>query len=286
VENGEKEGFLVDEITFGTLAEKMLSGILIVSQDQVHYINNAFEQITGYTRADIQDMSPWDMVHPDERTRIRAMGLERFRKGDTVRDYYETQWIHKNGHLIWVEVRAVLLKETDPPKILANIVDITPRKKALATLKQREAELKIQAAKLEESNIALKVILKQRNEEVEDLRKNIQFNFEKLVIPYLDELAGQETLPRNIAYLQTIKENLKEITSPHIRQFSSLYERLSPRQVQVINLVRQGKTSKEIAEIFSVSKATVDFHRNNVRKKLGLNCKKVNLRTYLDLQKT
>jgi PAS domain S-box-containing protein len=274
----------VDEITFGTLAEKMLSGILIVGQSRVYYINNAFEQITGYSREDILDMSPWDMVHPDERTRIRKMGLKRFRKGNDVRDYYETQWIHKEGHLIWVEVRAVLLKNTSPPKILANIVDISARKKALATLKKREEELKIQAANLEETNIALKVILKQRNEEVEELKRNIQFNLEKLVLPYLDNLSAIEIKPQSIAYLQTVKDNLIEITAPHIRKFSSQYARLSPKQIEVINLIRQGKTSKEIADILVISKAAVDFHRSNVRKKLGLNRKKINLQTFLELQ--
>ena len=274
----------IDEITFGTLAEKMLSGILIVGQNRVYYINEAFQKITGYSRTDVLDMSPWDMVHPDERTKIRRMGLKRFRKGSDVRDYYETQWIHKKGHLIWVEVRAVLLKNTSPPKILANIVDISSRKKALASLKKREEELNIQAANLEETNIALKVILKQRNEEVEELKRNIQFNLEKLVFPYLDRLSTIETKPQCIAYIKTVEDNLREITAPHVRKFSSQYARLSPKQVEVVNLIRQGKTSKEIAEILIISKAAVDFHRSNIRKKLGLNGKKINLQTFLDSQ--
>lgn len=273
---------LDDEVTFHTLAEKALNGILIVSHDAIHYTNHAFSEITGYNSSDILEMSPWDMVHPDERLKIRAMGLDRLEKKNAW-DFYETQWIHKDGHKIWVEVRAALLENTNPPKILTNILDISDRKKANAALKRREEDLETQSKKLEETNTALKVILHQRNAESENLKKNIQFNIEQLVMPYLDELAAFQKKPRAKAYLQTIKENLKEITAPHVRRFSSQYESLSPKQVQVINLVRQGKTSKEIAEILGVSKAAVDFHRNNVRKKLKLNHKKVNLRTYLDL---
>ncbi|HHP7234281.1 MAG TPA: PAS domain S-box protein [Desulfobacterales bacterium] len=272
-----------DNITFHTLAEKSLTGILIISRDEIHYVNKKFEEITGYNRFDLLKMSPWDMVHPDERIKIRAQALDRF-DGRSAPDFYETQWIHKNGDKIWVEVRAVLLENTDPPKILANILDTTVRKKAVEKLKRREQDLEIQSKKLEETNTALKVILRQRNAESEELKKNMHFNVEKLIMPYLDELAVYQANSRCSAFLQTIKENLREITAPHIRIFSSQYEKLSPRQVEVINLVRQGKTSKEISEILGVSKAAVDFHRNNIRKKLQLNHKKINLRTYLDLK--
>ena len=72
-----------DEISFHTLAEKSLNGILIVSRGGIHYINAAFTRITGYSRSDILEMSPWDMVHPDERSKIRAMGLDRLERKDT-----------------------------------------------------------------------------------------------------------------------------------------------------------------------------------------------------------
>ena len=153
----------------------------------------------------------------------------------------------------------------------------------METLKRKEEFLKIQSRRLEEMNTALKVILRQRNEETETLQRNIQFNVEKLVMPYLDELIALRTKPKVRAGLQAMKETLLlQITAPHIRAFSSRNRNLSPKQLQVVNLVRQGKTSKQIAEMMGVSKATIDFHRNSIRKKLQLRKKKVNLRTYLD----
>lgn len=282
------EDSIVDEVTFSTLAEKMLSGILIVSKNEIHYINKAFEKITGFSQEDVQRMAPWDMVHEDERENIRELGLLRFEKGARIQDYYEAQWVHKRGHTIWVEVRSVLLKNTRPQKILANIVDITDRKKAQLALEKKKEELRLQAINLEETNTALKVILKQRHKESELLERNIQFNFENLVVPYLNELMSTQTSPgcrQCQSCLKIIKENLKEITAPHIRKYASQYEKLSPKQIQVINLIRQGKTSQEIADILMVSKAAVDFHRNNIRKKLRLKNKKVNLKTFLDMHK-
>ncbi len=272
-----------DSVTFYTLAEEALNGILIVSQDAIHYTNRAFEEITGYSRSDVLKMSPWDMVHPDERLKVRAMGLNRLERRDT-KDYYETQWIHKSGRKIWVEVRASLLENTNPLKILVNIIDISERIKTTNALKQRENAIVAQSKKLEETNTAFKVILQQRNIDLDTVGKNIRFNMEKLIMPYLDELFTYQSNPKCKALIQAVKENLKEITAPHVRKMSTQYERLSPKEIEVINLIRQGKRSKDIAEIMGVSKAAIDFHRNNIRKKLHLQNKKVNLRTYLDLK--
>ena len=260
---------------FSTLVKKSLSGILIVNTHEIRFANEAFEQITGYSQQDLRNMSPWDMVHPEERGKIRALGLARF-KNSSVRESYETRWIHKKGHELWVEVRAVLMEHPEQPEILANIVDITDRKRA-------EADLKVKSRRLEETNTALKILLQQRNEQTEELKKNIVFNVDKLIMPYIDELESFLVKPRNRAYVEAIKENLKEIITPYIRTLSTEYANLTPKQLTVINLIRQGKTTKEIAETLCVSKAAVDFHRHNIRRKLNLTKKKVNLRSFLDL---
>lgn len=265
-----------------TLVEKSLCGILIVSLDKIHFVNEAFEQITGYTKEDVRHMAPWDMVHPDAHDNVRAMGLERF-KGKDIKDYYQTPWIHKNGHKIWMEVRAVLLHGTNPPKILANVIDISERKKTQEELEKRELELKNQSRKLEETNTALKVLLRQRNDEMEELKNTFLFNIEKLVMPYIEEMETSPTTARHKGYVQIIKENLKQIMAPHVRKISTDYANLTSKQIEIINLVRQGKSTKDISEILSMSKAAVDFHRYNIRRKLNLTQKKVNLRTFLDL---
>jgi len=270
------------ETMFHTLVENSLSGLLIISQNRIHFTNRAFEEITGYSREETCTMSPWAMVHPDERKKISALGIKRFR-GRNVKEYYETRWIHKAGHEIWVEVRAVLLEPSDPPKILADILDITARKKAQEALLKREAELDTQSRKLEEINTALKIILRQRNEEIEELRRTVIFNVEKLIMPRIDELATSRMAPRQKAFVLSVKENLREIVAPYVRTLSSQFASLTPKQIEVINLIRQGKLSKEIAEILGVSKAAVDFHRHNIRKKLDILNKKVNLSSFLDI---
>ncbi len=57
---------------------------------------------------------------------------------------------------------------------------------------------------------------------------------------------------------------------------------LTPAEIQIANLIKLGKVNKEIAEIKNLSSRTIEFHRNNIRKKIGIKNKKVNLRTYLN----
>jgi DNA-binding CsgD family transcriptional regulator len=78
-----------------------------------------------------------------------------------------------------------------------------------------------------------------------------------------------------------IKSNINDLISPLASNLSSKYFSLTPSEIQIADLIKHGKTSKEIALMLNVSPKAVSFHRGNLRKKLGLLNKKINLRTYL-----
>jgi DNA-binding NarL/FixJ family response regulator len=71
------------------------------------------------------------------------------------------------------------------------------------------------------------------------------------------------------------------ITSPFFHSLSSNYINLTPKEIQVANLIKDGKTTKEIADIIGVCQGAISLHRDHIRKKMGLNNKKINLNTYL-----
>ena len=78
-----------------------------------------------------------------------------------------------------------------------------------------------------------------------------------------------------------IYSNLNDIVSPLMRSLSARLIKLSPTEIQVINLIKQGKTTKEIAGAMNLATSTIDFHRNNIRGKFGIKNKKINLTSYL-----
>jgi DNA-binding CsgD family transcriptional regulator len=106
-------------------------------------------------------------------------------------------------------------------------------------------------------------------------------NVKELVIPYIEKLKRSRLDSGRMAYVDIIDANLNDIISPFLQKMSLRYTNFTPAEIQVANLIKVGKTSKEIAEILTVSPGTIDTHRNNIRSKLGLNKKKINLRTYL-----
>jgi PAS domain S-box-containing protein len=144
-----------------------------------------------------------------------------------------------------------------------------------------EEELKKKAGMLEETNTALKVLLDHRKRDEEYLSENIICNVQNLLLPYITKLKNNNLKPEELTYLNIIETNLNEILSPFSRSLLSKDGRFTPKELLVINLIKDGRKDKDTAEILNMSLDTVKTHRKNIRKKLGINNKKTNLQTHL-----
>ena len=85
---------------------------------------------------------------------------------------------------------------------------------------------------------------------------------------------------RQKACVSILESNLKDIISPFSRRLAPLYLNLAPEEMEVANLVRHGKTTKQIAEFLTVSTQAIDYHRKNIRNKLGIKNRKTSLRPH------
>ncbi|MBW1700292.1 MAG: PAS domain S-box protein [Deltaproteobacteria bacterium] len=159
--------------------------------------------------------------------------------------------------------------------------DITQMKQALNTLQRKEAELLRQTRKIKKMNTALSVLIEKRIQDKKELEQNVLLNVKTLILPYLQRLKGKFDQDDILKYLNIIESNINEFVSPFANILSSNYTSLTPTEIQVADLIKQGKTSKEIASIFHISSKAVSFHRSNIRRKLGLVNKKINLATFL-----
>jgi DNA-binding CsgD family transcriptional regulator len=130
---------------------------------------------------------------------------------------------------------------------------------------------------IEGRNELLTNLLRQRETEKQDLENTITKNMEKFIKPSLEHLK-KFTDEKNVEFVESL---IEEIIQPVTKKRNSIIGRLTSRELQITEMIKDGKTSKEIAEKLCVTKKAVDFHRTNIRKKLGINGKKVNLRTYL-----
>ena len=269
------------EEKFRTVAEQSPNMIFINKDGQVVYVNQKCEEMMGYKRDEFY--SPGF----DFRTLIAPQSIETvrssFEKHSTGKDIapYEYSLINKKGERIEAIITTKLINYEGARSILGIVTDITERKKAENALKEKDKELEHQALHLEEVNTALKVLLEHREQEKQELEENLLVNIKKLVFPYLEKLDKGKLGAENQTYLNIIKSNLNDLISPLANRLSSNYLALTPTELQITDFIKHGKTSKEIAAMLNVSAKAVAFHRGNIRKKLDLTNKKINLQTYL-----
>jgi len=183
---------------------------------------------------------------------------------------FEKEFLTKTGrtvtHLISVSLQGNI--------ITGAAVDVTDRKRI-------EKELLLKTIHLQETNTAIKVLLQQRQREVDEIRNNFLSNVRHLVEPYLKKLHSTPLSGDQRSVLSVIENNLDLIVSPFIGNLFNAHAGFTPKEVRVATLMRQQIAVKDIAAVMHISASAVNLHRQNIRKKLKLTGKKVNLRTFL-----
>ncbi|MFW6053101.1 MAG: PAS domain S-box protein [Desulfosalsimonas sp.] len=159
--------------------------------------------------------------------------------------------------------------------------EIEERKQAELSLQKHQQELRAQSHHLEEVNTALRVLLKQHEQDQRGLSEMVKRNVEELVHPYLEKIMNTRLDTRQKTLLQILETNLDNIVSPFINRMAAQGGNLTPMEIRVADLIKAGKTNDEISELLLVSKNTVLFHRHNIRSKLDIKNKKINLRGHL-----
>ncbi len=153
---------------------------------------------------------------------------------------------------------------------------------------RRTAELEKRSKEAEEANIALKVLLRNMSqdrdrisERMREMDENLILTIKEMSGPYFEKLENSGLNRKQRELLAVLKKNLDSLADPAMKRLYQGESDLTPAELQVANLVRQGKSNKEMAAILGVSVRTVEFHRDNIRKKLGLKDRRANLRTAL-----
>jgi len=153
-------------------------------------------------------------------------------------------------------------------------VDITSKKKD-------EEKLKKQQKELSETNTALKVLLKRNYESNLETEEKIRLHLTSSILPYLKKLKSLKLNKQAKNAVENIEKSLNDLSEPFSQNLQLLRLQLTPSEIQIANLIRNGKSSKEIAHSLNLSLKTIEFHRKNIRRKLGIKNKKINLQNYI-----
>jgi len=276
-----QESLRKSKTIFQNLVESTSSVICIYSEEAGYlFANPAWEDFTGYNKEEIYSMNPFDVVHPAMRDESKALSIACHGEGHEPQ-LGEVKIITKSGEVKWLEYAIKLIDYEGSQAILLSGFDITQRKKVTELLQEKEKNLAQQTIRLEETNIALKVLVEYREEEIKELQESILTNVKRSIYPYIEKMKKSRLNQIDKACLDIIRSNLDNLISPYAKNLFAKSLGFTPTELQIADLVKLGKTTKEIAELLNVSARAIDFHRNNLRKKLGLKNRKVNLRSYL-----
>lgn len=277
------------EAKFTTIFQNANDEIIYVGADgTIIDINHKVEDIFGYKREEAigKKFYEFDVLSPEEWQRLIDETQNLLSGKISATQVLQFEARRKGGERVYLEVNPRIIKRDDKPiGILAIIRDITTRKREEELLRRHTEQLdkllNERTHNLDELNAALKVMLKSIEEVKAEIQDKIVFNVTEFVLPYLEKIKKTNLDEVQRTHLNSLEKNLYDITAPVLRGISIKYLKLTPSEIQVANLVKQGKNTKEIADALFMSPRTIETHRYNIRNKLGLKGKKLNLRTYL-----
>jgi len=149
------------------------------------------------------------------------------------------------------------------------------------TARKSDKDMAMRIQGLEETNEALKILLARGEDDKKLVEDSIKSNVKELVLPYVDKLKLTGLSVEQQTYLEIIETTIKNVFSSFLQKITSKQYHFTPKEIQVATLIREGKTTKQIADIMKVTRSAIGLHRHHIRNKLGLGKAKVNLRSYL-----
>jgi len=164
--------------------------------------------------------------------------------------------------------------------IIEDFRDVRGNHEIVAALRRSEEMLREQKIVLEKKNTALKEILEHIEGEKQELKKKVIANVDKFLLPGLKRIE-QRSHPEDKKYVKMLENNLKKLTSSLGMKIIIENIGFTPREMEICDMIRNGYKSKDISRILNISLRTAETHRTNIRKKLGIDNKEINMTVYL-----
>ena len=266
---GAEQALRESEEKWRSLAVTAPAVILTLDRDGIiQFLNRT---VGAYTPEGAIGTSVYDYVPPEHHDILRK-SIERVLQTGRP-DSYEILGAGPNGPATaWYQSHlGPILAEGGVTGVTLISIDITERK-------QMEKMLEKQKEALEQKNVALREIIGQIEAEKNKLKEDVRANVEESMLPILKKLRLNGASRK---YLDLLRRNLGDLTSSFGRKITQKRINLTPREIEICDMIKGGLASKEISELLNVSHQTIEKHRKNIRQKLRISNKSINLFSFL-----
>lgn len=249
--------------------------------------NREMEKMMGMKAEDMLGKNNYEYALPFYGKRI-PMLIDLIRRPDEARErqysyfkreenflYAERSFrLHGETRRVWCKAGLIYDHNDQVIGAIESMRDVTDFRNAITELKNKSLHL-------EETNTALKVLLQYRQNDRKEFEENIAGNVKTLIVPYLDKIKATSLEAKQKAYVNILETHLTEIVSPFLTNMTTRHANLTPREIQIADLVKEGKSAKEISQILNIALHTANNYRKRLRKKFSLQGKDKNLRAHL-----
>ncbi len=274
--------FLADENFLLDFFENSPVGFHVFGPDRIILAMNQVElNMLGYHREEIVGSKRWsDLIVPEQLAQFEQHWRDISTLGQVADLRYTLQT--KSGGKIDVILNASARFDNQGKLIntRGTVLDVSHFSAAYRTLQNSAISFKKQKEILEQQNRALQGLLANVEIEKQNLKNSVIVNLEQLIFPILKKLRRRESA-LDQRYLELLEKNFMALTSSFGSRLTNSQWKLTPREIEISNMVKNGFSTKSIADVLCVSERTVEHHRNHIRKKFKLAKNGINLVSYL-----
>ncbi len=249
-----------------------------LKESRIIEVNDSFTDFVEYSSNEIIGQTSFGLklwVDLNERERV----VKRLSEEGKVENW-ETKFRTKSGRIKNVVFSVFQVKFIDDKDsvVVGMMQDVTELKKVQEALIISQGILEDQKILLEQKNAALREMVSYVEMEKNNVKKDVVANI-GLLIPILDKIRMKRDAQKNL--LNLIKSGLEDITSSFGKEITQGAFKLTSREIEICNMIKSGFSTKEIASALNISSQTIEKHRKNIRKKMGLSHTSTNLFSHL-----
>jgi DNA-binding NarL/FixJ family response regulator len=186
-------------------------------------------------------------------------------------------------HCIFVPLNEVCLSPDGYLAILRDVsAHVKQRELLEAAVAERTAALVEEKAKLQDMNVTLRVVMQSVDEDREAFEQSVARIVHSTLLPTLDTVRRERSESIRNSYLDILEDQLLKLNTRGEQDRRALLLKLTPTEMKICQFIRAGASTKDIAESLNLSRVTIQTHRRNIRCKMELQNRKMNLYTFLN----